>query len=102
MIPTCYILNIVMTETIKKCKFKTTSARHVEMNRTTIRQKYKPKVITLANKKDLLMLCKKRLISKQHHAFFDSTTVITSGGKKDDIYSNSDSGREENKSSDTH
>ena len=47
------------------------------------------------------MLCKRRLISKQH-AFFDSPTVITSGGKKDDIYSNSDSDREENKSSDTH
>ena len=32
-----------MKETIKKCKFKTTNTRHVEMNRTTIRQKYKPK-----------------------------------------------------------
>ena len=48
------------------------------------------------------MLCKKRLISIQHHAVFDSPTVITSGGKKDHIYSNSDSDREENKSSDTH
>ena len=70
----------------KKCKFKTTNTRHIEINRTAKRQKYKPqKRITSAKKKDILMLCKKGLIPKQHHAFFDSPTVTTSGGKKDDL-----------------
>ena len=60
--------------------------RHVEMNRTTKRQKCKSeKGITSVKNKDLLMLCKKGLIPKQHHAFFDSLTVTTSGGKKDDL-----------------
>ena len=60
--------------------------KYVEMNRTTKRQRYKPrKGITSVKKKDLLMLCKRRLIPKQHHAFFDSLTVATSGGKKDDL-----------------
>ena len=69
-----------------KFKFKTTNTMHIEMNRTTKRQKYKPqKGITSAKKKDLLKLCKKGLIPKQDHAFFDSPTVTTSGGKKDDL-----------------
>ena len=70
----------------KKCKFKTTNTRHVEMNRTAKRQKCKPeKGITSAMKKDLLMLCQKGLIPKQRQSFFDSPTVATSGGKKDDL-----------------
>ena len=73
------------------------------MNRKTKTQKCKhQKVTTSAKNKDLLMVCKKWLISKQYHAFFDSPTVATSGEKKDDIDSNSESEREENKSSDTH
>ena len=87
----------------KKCKFKATNTRHVEMNRTAKRQKYKSqKEITLAKKKDLLMLCKKGLIPKQHYAFFDSLTVATSGGKEDDIVANSDSDSEEDEPSDAH
>ena len=54
-----------MIVTIKKCKFKKTNTRHVEMNRTPKRKKYKPqKGITSAKKKDLLMLCKRGLIPK--------------------------------------
>ena len=76
----------------KKCKFKTTNTGHVEMNRTAKRQIYKShKGITLAKKKDLLMLCTKELIPKQYHTLFNSTSLTTSGGKKDDIGSNSDS-----------
>ena len=88
----------------KKNKFKkTTNARHVEMNRTPKRQKYKlQKGIMSAKKKDLLMLCKKGLTSKQDHAFFDWLPVTASRGKKDDIYSNSDSDSEEYESSETH
>ena len=102
---TFHISNIVMTVTIKKKnKFKkTTNARHVEMNRTPKRQKYKlQKGIMSAKKKDLLMLCKKGLTSKQDHAFFDWLPVTASQGKKDDIYSNSDSDSEEYESSETH
>ena len=85
----------------KKCKFKTTNTRHVEMNRTTKRQKYKPKKgTTSAMKKDLLILCKKGLIPKQHQAFFDSPTVATSGGKKDNLIQTSDSESEEDESPD--
>ena len=70
----------------EKCKFKTTNTRYVGMSRTAKRQKYKSqKGITLAKKKDLLMLCKNGLIPKQHHAFFDSLIVATSGEKEDDI-----------------
>ena len=73
------------------------------MNRKTKTPKCKhQKVITSAKNKDLLMVCKKWLISKQYHAFFDSLRVATSGEKKDDIDYNSESEREENKSSDTH
>ena len=73
------------------------------MNRKTKTPKCKhQKVITSAKNKDLLMVCKKWLISKQYHAFFDSPTLATSGEKKDDIDSNSESEREEKKSSDTH
>ena len=87
----------------KRCKFKTTNTRHVEMNRTAKRQKYKSqKGITLAKKKDLFMLWKKGLIPKQQHAFFDSLTVATSGGKEDDIVANSGFDSEEDESSDAH
>ena len=101
---TFHISNIVMAVTIKKNKFKkTTNTRHVEMNRTAKRQKYKlQKGIISAKKKDLLMLCKKGLTSKQDHAFFDWLPVRASGGKKDDIYSNSDADSEEYESSETH
>ena len=45
----------------KKFKFTTSNTRHAEMIRTAKGQKYKSqKRITLAQKKDLLMLCKKR------------------------------------------
>ena len=44
----------------KKCNFQTTKTRHVEMNRTVKKQKYKSqKVITSAKKKDLFILCTK-------------------------------------------
>ena len=57
--------------------------RHVEMNRTAKRQKYKSqKGITSPKKTDILMLYKKGLIPKQHHAFFDSPTEKTSGQRK--------------------
>ena len=86
----------------KKCKFKATNTRHVEMNRTAKRQKYKSqKEITLAKKKDLLMLCKKGLTPKPY-AFFDSLTVATSEGKEDDIVANSGSDSEEDEPSDAH
>ena len=85
----------------KKCKFKSTNTRHVEMNRIAKRQMQKsPKGITMAKKKDLLMPCKTRLTPRQHNAFFNSPTVTTSGRKKDDD-SNSDSDSEEDESSDT-
>ena len=51
-----------MAVTIKKCKFKATNTRHVEMNRVAKRPKYKSqKLITSAKKKNLVMLCKKGL-----------------------------------------
>ena len=64
-------------------------------------EQQRDKSLTLAKKKDLLMLCKKGLIPKQHYAFLGWPTETTTGGKKDDIDSNSDSDGEEDESSDT-
>ena len=69
--------------TISDYKFKTTNKRHVEINRTAKRQKYKAKKgITSPKKTDILMLYKKGLIPKQYHAFFDSPTEKTPGQRK--------------------
>ena len=68
------------------------------MNRTAKRHKCKSqKRITLAKKKNLLVLCKKGLITKQQHALFDSPSVITPGGEKGhfDSNRNSNSGEDE-------
>ena len=53
------------------------------MNKAAKRQIYKShKEITMAKKKDLLMLCKKGFIPKQHYAFLYSPTVTTSDKRK--------------------
>ena len=67
----------------KRCKYKTTSTSHVEINRTVKRQVYKsPKGITSAKKKGLFMLCKKGFIPKQHHAFFSHRQSQLLDGRK--------------------